>query len=53
MARYVIGIDLGTSNSALCYVDTLSEVPEPRLMPIPQRAIDVNPSLAGQQNPNW
>ena len=36
MARYVIGIDLGTSNSALCYVDTLSEVPEPRLMPIPQ-----------------
>jgi len=24
-----------------------------RLMPIPQRAIDVNPSLAGQQNPGW
>jgi hypothetical protein len=24
-----------------------------RLMPIPQRAIDVNPNLAGQQNPGW
>ena len=24
-----------------------------RLMPIPQRAIDINPHLAGKQNPGW
>ena len=24
-----------------------------KLMPIPQRAIDLNPMLKGQQNPGW
>ena len=24
-----------------------------KLMPIPQRAIDLNPLLKGQQNPGW
>jgi hypothetical protein len=24
-----------------------------KLMPIPQRAIDLNPLLAGSQNPGW
>ncbi|MCA9056975.1 MAG: hypothetical protein KDA85_00690, partial [Planctomycetaceae bacterium] len=41
VARYVVGIDLGTTNSALCYVDTASgaEISEPeaiRVFPVPQ-----------------
>src|SRR3954454_11881641 len=37
MSRYVVGIDLGTTNSALAYVDTAAEgEPRPTLMPIPQ-----------------
>jgi hypothetical protein len=37
-SRYVVGIDLGTTNSALAYVDTHAPEPEQRpvLMPIPQ-----------------
>ncbi len=37
-SRYVVGIDLGTTNSALAYVDTAGEVesPRPEMMPVPQ-----------------
>lgn len=35
-ARYVIGIDLGTTNCVLCYVDTLEELPKPRILPVKQ-----------------
>lgn len=41
MSRYVVGIDLGTTNCALAYVDTSQvgegqEHPDVRLLPIPQ-----------------
>src|SRR6266849_541169 len=40
MARYLVGIDLGTTNSALAYVDTERKVrgpwPEAQTFPIPQ-----------------
>jgi molecular chaperone DnaK (HSP70) len=36
MSRYVVGIDLGTTNSALAYADTTSDAPEVRSMPVPQ-----------------
>ncbi len=40
MSRYVVGIDLGTTNSALAYADTKDAdqdaVPEIRTLPIPQ-----------------
>jgi molecular chaperone DnaK (HSP70) len=36
MSRYVVGIDLGTTNSALAYADSTSETPEVRSMPVPQ-----------------
>ena len=35
-AKYVIGIDLGTTNSALAYADIQAENPEVKLLPIPQ-----------------
>jgi molecular chaperone DnaK (HSP70) len=36
-SRYVVGIDLGTTNSALAYVDTAAEGDQrPTLMPVPQ-----------------
>ncbi len=35
-ARYVVGIDLGTTNSAVCYVDTHESPWRVRLLPIPQ-----------------
>ena len=36
MSRYVIGIDLGTTNVAVAYLDQQAEVPEPQLFQIPQ-----------------
>lgn len=49
-SRYVIGIDLGTTNSALAYVDTEADAPEVRVMPIPQvvqpGAVEDRPLLA-------
>ena len=35
-ARYVVGIDLGTTNSAVCYVDTHESPWQVRLLAIPQ-----------------
>ncbi len=35
-SRYLVGIDLGTTNSALSYVDTHEDVPTVRLLAIPQ-----------------
>src|SRR5919206_4635337 len=36
-ARFVVGIDLGTTNTALAYVDTgEGSDPRPKVMPIPQ-----------------
>jgi molecular chaperone DnaK (HSP70) len=35
-ARYVVGIDLGTTNSAIGYVDTAEEKPQIRAFEIPQ-----------------
>src|SRR3569833_4047029 len=35
-ARYVVGIDLGTTNSAICYVDTHEEAWRVRTLAIPQ-----------------
>src|SRR5437764_12508510 len=41
-AAYSVGIDLGTTNSAIAYVDLTSEEPSPiEVMPVPQL---VNPS---------
>ena len=34
--RYIVGIDLGTSNSAVSYIDTLQEPIQVRLFPIKQ-----------------
>jgi hypothetical protein len=34
-SRYVVGIDLGTTNSALAYVDTGAAAAEPVLVPLP------------------
>lgn len=36
MARYIIGIDLGTTNVAVAYMDTQAETPEPTIFPIAQ-----------------
>ncbi|WP_435016632.1 Hsp70 family protein [Tundrisphaera sp. TA3] len=36
MSRYVVGIDLGTTNSALAYAEAGSETPSIRPFPIPQ-----------------
>src|SRR5947208_1874169 len=40
MSRYVVGIDLGTTNSALAYADTRDSTPETppivRALPVPQ-----------------
>lgn len=36
VGRYSIGIDLGTSNCALCYVDSLATDKTPRILQIPQ-----------------
>lgn len=35
-SRYVVGIDLGTTNSALAYVDTASDEPVVQTLPVPQ-----------------
>jgi molecular chaperone DnaK (HSP70) len=35
-SRYLVGIDLGTTNSALAYVDTYAPSPEPKILPVPQ-----------------
>src|SRR6476661_5378312 len=35
-SRYVVGIDLGTTNSAVCYVDTQQQTWNVRLLEIPQ-----------------
>ncbi len=35
-SRYIIGIDLGTTNSVLSYIDTLAEDPRPQILPILQ-----------------
>jgi molecular chaperone DnaK (HSP70) len=35
-SRYVVGIDLGTTNSAVAYVDTASAERRSRILPIPQ-----------------
>src|SRR3954453_6959472 len=35
-SRYVVGIDLGTTNSAVCYVDTHEQPWKVRLLEIPQ-----------------
>ena len=34
--RYVVGIDLGTTNSAVCYVDTAEQPWRVRVLEIPQ-----------------
>ncbi len=48
-SRYSIGIDLGTSNSVLAYVDLLEENSVSRVMPVSQRsasgAVTVSPVL--------
>jgi molecular chaperone DnaK (HSP70) len=36
MARYIIGIDLGTTNVAVAYMDMSTETPEPTIFAIPQ-----------------
>lgn len=35
-SRYIIGIDLGTTNSALAYIDTLADKPSTTMLAIPQ-----------------
>lgn len=35
-SRYVIGIDLGTTNCVLSYLDTFEEHPQPRTLPVKQ-----------------
>jgi molecular chaperone DnaK (HSP70) len=35
-ARYLIGIDLGTTNTAVAYLDTTAEQPTPALLRLPQ-----------------
>ena len=35
-SRYIIGIDLGTTNSTIAYVDTQSDTPESKTLAIPQ-----------------
>ena len=35
-SRFCVGIDLGTTNSVICYVDTQSENPSPQVLSIPQ-----------------
>ena len=35
-SRYIIGIDLGTTNSTIAYVDTQSDSPESKTLVIPQ-----------------
>src|SRR5437868_3061546 len=37
--RYVVGIDLGTTNSALAYVDTQAEAPQIQVMKVPQLVV--------------
>ena len=34
--RYVVGIDLGTTNTVISYVDTQAETPEVRALAVPQ-----------------
>lgn len=49
-ARYVLGIDLGTTNSVLAYAALEAETPEVRLLDIPQltapATVESRPSLA-------
>ena len=35
-SRYVVGIDLGTTNTVFSYIDTEREEPEVQVMPVPQ-----------------
>ena len=35
-SRYVVGIDLGTTNTALAYVDTRAEAPQIQVLKVPQ-----------------
>src|SRR5688500_18796176 len=35
-SRYIVGIDLGTTNSAVAYVDTREEPPRVRTLAVPQ-----------------
>ena len=35
-ARFLVGIDLGTVNSAVAYVDLASDDPQAAVLPIPQ-----------------
>ena len=54
--RVMASMNLGKANSfknskyPKAYTDIVDKF---KLMPIPQRAIDLNPQLAGQQNPGW
>ncbi|HJT36503.1 MAG TPA: Hsp70 family protein [Pirellulales bacterium] len=36
LSRYLVGIDLGTTNSAVAYVDTLESPPRVHTLPLPQ-----------------
>ena len=40
-AQYVLGIDLGTTNSVVAYASLQEETPQVQLLPIPQ-VVDVN-----------
>ena len=35
-SRFCVGIDLGTTNSVICYVDSQSDNPLPQVLAIPQ-----------------
>src|ERR1043166_7749598 len=35
-SRYVVGIDLGTTNSAVCYIDTAEQPWRARVLEVPQ-----------------
>ena len=35
-AQYVLGIDLGTTNSVLAYAPLAAETPQVQLLPLPQ-----------------
>jgi len=60
-ARIIAAMQLGQANAfknskypKANPFGTATVIPDKfKLMPIPQRAIDLNPSLAGNQNPGW
>jgi hypothetical protein len=52
-SRYVVGIDLGTTNSALAYVDTTAAEGEPQrpvILSVPQV---VQPGVVESLSPPW